>query len=875
MDELDQRVRQASKAEDIHEAFRETRLKLQGQLREQVSNSMHYIVQDALTKVNVERIQGALDIFDGLMRDLDDFWQGHLNKMDTVAEDASRLIGAARRAVWENALREADADWQTFRDVQNGKWLGMFRGLGAEEMSAEYAQAANLLGEMQDNWAYFFSKRREIYDEFYSLSEGLERNQALSLGEIGAERSRLWAEAGRKLNEEYTQALRGEDELQTLLNRAFAEQYGRQFSGLGDAAMAEAETSAFGWRDQVQMTRRKMAAAQAAWRGGKLPDELARTWGQDVLPAELLERIYQLNGGRPAWALDFKVREEMSRRFGREIYQPFVRELLDASHRYAPDVPKATPSIVSLGEAPAAQPFHPSAPTERFAGMLREGASQPFQGASQPARPWTMETQPFQGAARRQVQEVLRLAREYDIPSATETGAPTNRQIINIVRKYGGERGQAVKRIEDVTPELAREAFEARKAAGAEPSPETGALRAAGSEDISQAVERAGRVEKALRGIEPGESVPVRAGITNVKGHTETELDSLVRRADELLKSGNHEGAEKLYREAVEPGLEHMRAVLGDKANELDFSYSKFLQQPEPGIFSNYSIQSEEGALETLYALSKMAEEFNQESFIFHYPVKGDFRLGEPITEYGVESIIEPGATLKFKKALSREQIGLIDEITNELGITGYQLSPDNKQIDIVYLTFYNKVKLGDVIGELDDKKRIEFYRSLGQLAGKLHARRVVSSVETDFRRAWVGVHEGGGPGTGAIRASDWHDLYEAAFGDQAAAIQQRIKENPYRVVRPPAEGVAAQRPGRAAQTAPAVGAPLGTADEFAHFPIEEGLLETWARDVRPALDRAERGLAEQFGAGSPAGPLLREGAARPLGEPYSPHAWG
>src|SRR5678816_1441700 len=60
---------------------------------------------------------------------------------------------------------------------------------------------------------------------------------------------------------------------------------------------------------------------------------------------------------------------------------------------------------------------------------------------------------------------IMELANQYGIPSATNNGARNNKRILNTVNKYLPEGQSKFKTIEEVPMEIAQQAFEARAAA--------------------------------------------------------------------------------------------------------------------------------------------------------------------------------------------------------------------------------------------------------------------------------------------------------------------------------------------------------------------------------------------------------------------------
>jgi hypothetical protein len=358
---LDEKVRNAKTADDIMVAFDETRSQIQTRITEEIQRNVERITQEALSVAQVEKTSGVLDIADDIANSRADFWLEHFRRMDEVASEAAKLTGARRRLVWQNALRESDWAWRNFENIEGSKWLGAFKGLGADD--ATYNKVMALLMDGHDNWRAFYDSRRQLMEAFYEKSEGL-----------GDEASgALWRETNEKLNQDYIDATIEEDRIQMETDDLFSMQYARQFQG--------AEAQAAAWRDDVRKVRRAMAQAQILYRTGSLPGEVAQVMG-NLLPDTTRNAIRILNQGGPVYALDRMTRDVVAKRFYNEIYAPFIKEMLEASNKHSllsrqrPATPGDQPPAIPTN--PAVRPLFDMAkqyglvdksgrPVERFA----------------------------------------------------------------------------------------------------------------------------------------------------------------------------------------------------------------------------------------------------------------------------------------------------------------------------------------------------------------------------------------------------------------------------------------------------------------------------------------------------------------------------
>jgi diguanylate cyclase (GGDEF)-like protein len=340
-DDLESAVGKAQTNEEVHAAFAGARQKMQDSLTDQIILSQERQTTEAMHKASIEGQPGVLDLADDLVQSRTDQHLAHFERMDAVASQAEQYTGPARQAVWDQALREADRDWSNFETIEHAKWLGLYRGLGADDPARDFLLAR--LRETHDNHSAFFSQRRELMNDYFEFKATTEDKTA---------RAAKYAEIQGKLNDEYVTMALEEDRLQRLMDSHFTETFGKD-SGLS----SDAEK----WRTALLKNRRQQAAAMMVYRNGDLSERVYQAWGSDVLPGHLLEKIQKLNKGKPAWKLKQGDREKAAKKFYAEIYTPLIRQGLDESAKTVP--------VVGAKKARAPQPVTPApvvTPDERM-----------------------------------------------------------------------------------------------------------------------------------------------------------------------------------------------------------------------------------------------------------------------------------------------------------------------------------------------------------------------------------------------------------------------------------------------------------------------------------------------------------------------------
>lgn len=330
-DDLEVEVGKAATGEEVHAAFSKARAKVQENITKQIQDGTARLATEAMHKAQVEGHPGVLDMMDDIVQSRTDQHLSHLQKMDAVAAQAEQFSGGPRRAIWDQALREADADWKNFQNVEASKWLGVYEGMGADNPAREFAAAR--LWDMRDNWDAFYVSRRQLMQEFFEFSDASDDKMA---------KAAKWAEIKAKETDQYLSAVMEEDRLQGALNQHFSDTFGKQSGMTADATK---------WRKAIQDNRRKQVAAMLAYRDGKLPERIRSAWGREVLDGPTAQKIHDLNHGLPDWQLPLAEREAAAKKFYTEVYSPIIRDGIDVSHANAPvkggNKPKPQPAAVA------------------------------------------------------------------------------------------------------------------------------------------------------------------------------------------------------------------------------------------------------------------------------------------------------------------------------------------------------------------------------------------------------------------------------------------------------------------------------------------------------------------------------------------------
>jgi hypothetical protein len=336
-------------------------------------------------------------------------------------------------------------------------------------------------------------------------------------------------------------------------------------------------------------------------------------------------------------------------------------------------------------------------------------------------------------------------------------------------------------------------------------------LRTATEEDIMQArmadtlrdekIDEFGRaLERIGRRID-AESVPLRMrlGITNVEGLTQP-IDELVAKARELEQAGDIAGAQESYKTAVQYGIEYMQDVFGDYIDNIEYSIGRFWGDVEPTIYITTTEISNAELPDFIYTLQRLARtKFKQQAVIsYGPPLPKHTTFGNVIRENGMLSRVEPALEVDFTRALSEDDMRMLDELMSEFGIGGGTMKPGNTGIEIVHNSWYNVI-YGEQIGDSQAWKAAS-----SGFVGELERRGLVQGFNLGPREVWsIGAGQEGDSVRAIARGlgftgDDWQerlaeyfgsrlyrsydDYYDSLRGGEAALqAQQRLDEAVYR----------------------------------------------------------------------------------------------
>src|SRR5574340_435919 len=367
LDGIDDGMRTAKTTDDVLRVMDKARIDAMTEIKNEVQRNMRTAVRQAALVAQVSGMGGVFDYFDNVVPQRYEMWNGHMEKMDQVAQQVDKLPPKEGDALWRSTMQEADLEWRTFEEMEGGRWLGAFEGLGAEKMSNEYALVMKNLTVVHDVWRNFYQTRRNLMDEFF----GFVPDDGLSPAEASALKSAKWADVSEKLNAEYVEAILIEDAYQRDLDAMFVERYGKHYNAVSTQKAAQ-------WRDSILKVRRAMVQAMLAWRMGAIPGKVTEAWG-NLLPAKTLDRIRKLNNGEPIYKMSTGERSDANRKFYREVYQPFLRQMLDARNtttpsttsKYEPKVKKPKTEEPKV-EEPKGKPVEPANMDAEVKRLLNE-----------------------------------------------------------------------------------------------------------------------------------------------------------------------------------------------------------------------------------------------------------------------------------------------------------------------------------------------------------------------------------------------------------------------------------------------------------------------------------------------------------------------
>ena len=341
--ELDDAILHARTKQDVLNAFARARQEILGEAAEAVRERVHGRMVEAMERVTGEGTQAVLDMIDQMATTFAETWLNHLIRMEQIAQQAMRLSGRERAALWRQTMAEQQAFWSLYRNQEHASWLGIYQALGADSTSPEFQMFLATYGEYVDNINYFYTARNQAYENYWARIEEIDADTLLSDAERQVARTEAWYAVNQEIARQYRTMVMVEDELQGLLDDMFAVQYSRQFGG-GQQAYQEAMAS----RNRLRQVRRKTQQAMLLYRDGQIAENVLRDWG-DLLSDEQKRVIGSLNNGQPLYMLDPQLRDTNNRVFYESIYQPLVAEMMNERN----SVPLSSPGQNPTSPAPA------------------------------------------------------------------------------------------------------------------------------------------------------------------------------------------------------------------------------------------------------------------------------------------------------------------------------------------------------------------------------------------------------------------------------------------------------------------------------------------------------------------------------------------
>jgi GGDEF domain-containing protein len=452
-DELDEGLRNARSKQDIADVFERAR---SGLVRDLVNETMRNIegrVEEAAQKAHVEKTQAVLDEADRATSMLAEVWLNHMFQMEMRAEEIRNLTGAERAREWRKLFEQQDAFWTLYQNQEGATWLGIFKGLGAEEASPEYVSAETTLLNIYATYRNFYQTRKDAFDNYWSVIERIDADETMPENMRAEARATAWEEVNAQVAREYRFMILAEDLLQDSLNKSFARQYQQQMNGDPQAYL-----DAMRWRESVQRVRRRTQQATLLFREGQIPQEFLDEWG-DLLEPEVKQRILELNQGVPIHRIAVRERERINQIFYQTIYQPLIAELLDTSNRNAVGSTSLEKPELNLRPETRAQ-------TEQAQPVAETAEVKP---AEEKPQSTYVPSQPYDAVfeeQRRQEQIIWKLVAQ-ELPEFRQVDAQgrplkgSEQHLINFVRAYA--QYEYVRSIKDITVPVLLRAIQEKK----------------------------------------------------------------------------------------------------------------------------------------------------------------------------------------------------------------------------------------------------------------------------------------------------------------------------------------------------------------------------------------------------------------------------
>lgn len=362
--DLDEAIANAKSKKEVMDAFARARQEILKEAADAVRERVRGKVKESIERVVGEGTQAVLDMVDQMSMTFAEAWLNHLIRMEQVAQQAIRLTGKERAALWRQAMAEQQAFWSMYRNEEHAAWMGVYQALGAEHASPEMQAFVSAYGDFVDNINYFYTARNEAYERYWARVETIDADTTLSDAERHALRAEAWNEVNQEIGKQYRTMVLVEDEMQGVLDEMFARQYSQQFDG-----RKQAYDEAMASRNRLRQVRRKTQQAMLLYRDGQISDNILKEWG-DLLSDDLKKVILGLNEKNPLYLLDPQRRDQSNRVFYETVYQPLVAELMNERNSVPLSAPGQNPVPPEPGKV-GAETLEPAVEVKRNAVLWR------------------------------------------------------------------------------------------------------------------------------------------------------------------------------------------------------------------------------------------------------------------------------------------------------------------------------------------------------------------------------------------------------------------------------------------------------------------------------------------------------------------------
>ncbi len=491
-DILQERTRTAKTPQEFARAFDEVVTQGERRLDQMTIEKLEYDTQEAFARVSGEGFQAAVEMFDRIWMDHQDFWLAHFDDMENIYRTAEGMTSTEARAYKLQQFQRSQAQWRRQWETTNARLLGVVKAMTSPDggMNPTSARVVDIMIGLQSNWGAFFDLRGRLNEAYNAWAYGggpadeaflrAELSKVLGVEVTGDIEYGMVREAVTTAYRQHTAVeagLRGE------IDEIYSDLFGRQF-GSREAADA--------WRVGVNQVRGLMIETQMYFRTGD-PTGLAALGEQGYAAKAAVDAI---TGGKPVSKTENP--NAAWKRFNDEIYRKMVVEEMTANQQRAGEQWDASQNPAPRPPEPPAPPMaamEPELPMAAAAAV--EPEMPPAAALDQPLPPEVMEVAPspeqialteteIPAAAMDQVpvmdvanvevpapdpvrpidpaleDAVFRAAEEYGYVRTTKAGATNRAFLKNILRKY---LGVDVERLDEVNPQDVTLAFERRRVA--------------------------------------------------------------------------------------------------------------------------------------------------------------------------------------------------------------------------------------------------------------------------------------------------------------------------------------------------------------------------------------------------------------------------